>query len=437
MVILNTFFSYLEVIDTFFWSYIGFTLVVLSGIYFTVSSKFFQFKVLTQLRKTVTDLHLAAGKNPHGIHPLRLYFASVGGMVGLGNIVGVITALILGGPGGLFWLWMASIFGMLIKYAEIYLGIHFRVKNDRGGYDGGPMFYLKKAFNNKSIPIFVSILLCIYGVEVYQFLIITDTLTTTFSLNRVLVIIGLLAAVLYTALGGISRLANICTILMPAFMVTYVIMCLWVIGNHASEIPGVLGTVIHSAFNGHATLGGFAGSTFILAAQHGIARSVYSGDIGIGYDSTIQSETQIHQPAKQARMAIFALSTDVIVCTMSMLVVLVTGVWHTTEPLQASQFVATALGMHFPYIESFMAIFFFLAGFTTIIAYFAVGMKCARFLLPRWGNKLYLIYGISAFAVFSFFDQSKVILIMSLSGGLLMMFNLFGILKLRKEIRFE
>lgn len=430
-------FSFLEVIDSFFWSYIGFTLVVFFGIYFSFKSRFFQFKVLRQLRKTVTDLNQAAHKDKTGVHPLRLYFASVGGMVGLGNIVGVITALMIGGPGGLFWLWIAAFSGMLIKYAEIYLGIRFRVPNSKGGYDGGPMYYLKEAFNTKSIPIIVSILLCIYGVEVLQFLIVTDTISTTFSIHRALVIVGLLGAIGYTALGGINRLAVICSWLMPAFMIIYVAMCLWVIGNHFGELPSVLSTVFHSAFVGHAPLGGFVGSTFILAAQQGIARSVYSGDIGIGYDSTIQCETQSTRPEHQARMAIFALATDVIVCTMSMMVVLVTNLWHTSDKLQPSEYVATALGMHFPYIDIFMAIFFFLAGFTTIIAFFAVGMKCARFLAPNWGAKIYLAYGLCAFIFFSFFDQTKVSLIMSVSGGLLMMFNLLGIYRLRKLIEFR
>lgn len=430
-------FQILEKIDSFFWRYIGFTLVVLSGIYFTFKSRFFQFRTMFRLKHVIKDLHDPAHAASAGTNPLRLYFASVGGMVGLGNVVGVITALIIGGPGALLWLWMASFSGMLIKYAEIYLGVRYRVANKTGGYDGGPMFYLPQAFKNKFIAPISAVLLCIYGVEVYQFLIITDTVSTVFAWPKIPVLLGILSLVLYTVLGGINRLANVCTILMPAFMLLYVGMCLWVLWSHCGEIPEVLSTVVHSAFNGHSALGGFAGSTFILSAQQGIARAVYSGDIGIGYDSTLQAETQSQYPERQARMAIFALLTDVIVCTMSMMVVLVTKMWHTTHPMQASEFVARALSLHFPHIAVFMAVFFFLAGFTTIIAYYAVGMKSAKFLSPRWGEKIYLLYGVAAFGLFSFFDQSKVILIMSFSGGLLMMLNLAGIFKLRHQIVFK
>lgn len=433
----EAFFKYLEIIDTFFWSYIGFTIVVALGVYFTIKTKFYQFRTISQLKQTIKELQQESTQFGNGTHPIRLYFASVGGMVGLGNVVGIITALVIGGPGALFWLWVASFSGMLIKYSEIYLGVRFRVQNKQGGYDGGPMHYLRYAFKSSLVPVIVAVLLCIYGVEVYQFVIITDTLTHTFALPKMIVIGGLLLLIIYTALGGVNRLASICTILMPIFMISYTIICLWVIGNHLLMIPSILITVVKSAFTGHAALGGFAGSTFLLASQNGIARAVYSGDIGIGYDSTIQSETKSQFPEKQARLAIFSLLTDSTICSLSILVVLVTNLWHQTPPLLASEYVATALGLHFPYMAIFMAIFFFLAGFTTILAFFTVGMKCAKYLSEKWGEKIYLVYGVSSFIFFSFFDQSKVILVMSISGGLLMLINLIGIIRLRDEIEFK
>ena len=432
----DTFFNTLSVIDEFYWTYIGFTLVAVAGLYFSYTTRFFQFRVLTQLKKTVTDLHKDSKTEDVGTHPLRLYFASVGGMVGLGNIVGVVTAILLGGPGALVWLWFASFAGMLIKYSEIYLGVKHRVKNNRGGYDGGPMYYLKDAFGVTWISVIVCVLLCVYGVEVYQFTIVTDTLSSAFSLPKAGVIAALLAATIYTGLGGIKRLANVCSVMMPIFMVLYIVMCLFVIIANIGELPQVLLKCFESAFTGHAALGGFAGSSMMAAAQHGIARAVYSGDIGIGYDATIQSETRTRYPERQARMAIFSITTDAIVCTMSMLVVLVTGLWQAGG-MQASEYVAAALGTYFPHTSIFMAIFFFFAGYTTIIAYFAVGIKCAKFLSPRFGEKAYYIYAMLAFPFFSFFDQSKVILIMSISGGLLMMLNLLGIFKLRHEIKFK
>jgi len=310
------------------------------------------------------------------------------------------------------------------------------VPNDKGGFDGGPMYYLQKAFSNRSIPIIVSVLLCIYGVEVYQFMLVSDTLSTTFSFNRYIVIAVLMLAVFYTAFGGVKRLATVCIWLMPAVMVLYVGMCSWVLIQHFGEIPGVLKVVFQSAFSGHAPLGGFVGSTFILAAQQGVSRAVYSGDIGVGFDSTIQSETRTIHPERQARLAIFALATDTFLCSMSMFVVLVTGVWNTVAPINASQFVSVALEKHFPYMEIFMALFFFISGFTTLIGFFTVGLKSARFISPKWGPGVYLLYAAMAFPFFAFIDQSRVLLIMSLAGGLLLIFNIAGIIRLRHHIRF-
>lgn len=438
MLYTESFFTHLHIIDDFFWSYIGFTIVVSLGFYFTIRTRFYQFRTIGKIKQTIKELHQESkGVQDTGIHPIRLYFASVGGMVGLGNVVGIITALIIGGPGALFWLWIASFSGMLIKYSEIYLGIHFRQRGENGIYEGGPMYYLRHAFKSSFIPGVVAVLLCVYGVEVYQFVIITDTLSTTFALPKIAVILTLVALTLYTAIGGVNRLATVCSVLMPIFMIGYMLMCLWVIGCNFGKIPAMIITVFQSAFTGHAAMGGFAGSTLMLAAQNGIARAVYSGDIGIGYDATIQSETRSQSPEKQARLAIFSLLTDSTICSLSILVVLVTDLWYKTPSLLASEYVAAALGMYFPYMNIFMAVFFFLAGFTTILAFFTVGMKCARFLSPTWGDKLYLIYGTCSFIFFSFFDQSKVILIMSLSGGLLMLINMIGIVKLRDKIDFK
>lgn len=429
-------FSVLSEIDAFFWSYVGFSLIVIFGLYFTFVSKGLQFRVLASLPSTLRGLHRSAQENTQGVAPLKLYFASIGGMIGLGNIVGITTALTIGGPGALVWVWVASFCGMLIKYAEIYLGIKYRVTNGQGGYDGGPMYFLQKAFPFKGVAMLAAFFLCIYGVETYQFLVITDTLTTTFSVPRLPIVLGLLALVLYSSLGGVKRLANICTLLMPGFIILYVLMCLWIIGSHFSHLPLLLTKICVSAFDGHAAVGGFAGSTFLIAAQHGIARSIYSGDIGLGFDSTLQSETRTLEPEKQARMAVFALLTDSIVCTMSIMVVLVTGLWCINPQLQPSQYVAQALGQHFPFIDIFIAVLFFLAGFTTIIVYFTVGLKNAQFLSKMWGSKIYIAYAVFAFIFFSYFDQADVILIMSLCSGALLLINLLGILKLRKEIHF-
>lgn len=430
------FFTLLEQLDELYW-HVGMFMIVIPGAYLTWKSRFFQIKVFANFSKCILELQDCNKENDYGVSPLRLYFASVGGMIGLGNIVGVVTALLIGGPGALFWLWIASLSGMLIKYVEIYLGILHRVKNKKGCYDGGPMYFLGAAFKNKWVPITMAILLCIYGVEIYQFTVITDTLENTFHINRFAAMALLLGSILWTALGGIRRMANVCTLLMPVFIVLYVFMCLWVIFNNFGDLSGHFYNVFYSAFNGQSAVGGFAGSSVIMAAQQGIARGVYSGDIGIGADSTIQSATKTQHPERQARMAIFSLATDSLICTMSIMVVLVTNLWQLPHTMLPSEYVAKALSLYFPYTDIFMGALFFLAGFSTIVAYYSVGRTCARFVSEKYGALVYGIYAVCAFLFFSFFDQTKAQLVMSIVSGFLVTINIIGMLKLIRFVKFK
>jgi len=434
------FFQHLEKASDFFWGYIGFVIVLIAGAFFTIKSKGFQLRTIAKPSVVFSNLRSESKGESQGTSPIKLFFASVGGMAGLGNIVAVITAIVIGGPGALLWIWISCFAGMIIKYCEIFLGVKYRVPNDSGGYDGGPMYYLQHAFKTpwlrKCIPLLISGLIWIYCVEVYQFVVIADTLSATFDINKVYVVAVLLIMTFYASMGGIKRLANICTVLAPIFITVYFGMCLWVICSHASELPALFKLVFESAFGGHAPIGGFVGSTIVLAAQQGIARSVYSGDIAIGADSIIQSETKVKDPSVQAKLAFFSILSDALFCSMSIMVVLVTDLWHDNTII-TSLYVAKALATTFPYVEYFMAVFIFLAGWTTIIAFFTVGFKAAKFIFPSVGKKVYLTYAVFAFIFCSFFDQSKVIIIMEFSGGLIMTINLIGIMKLRNKIRFK
>ena len=431
----GTIFELLTQLDAILWDYIGLIIILLVGLYLTIYSKFFQFRALFRIRTYVKDLIACAGKDKQGTNPIKLYFASVGGMVGLGNIVTIVSAVTIGGPGSVVWLWIASFLGMLVKYSEVYLGIKYRIKNNDKGFDGGPMYYLRVAFKNRVLPVMVCILLCIYGAEVSQFLILTDTIVTTFSLNRYLVIGILLFFILLTAVKGVKRFATVCSAMMPPFMLIYVALGIWIIADHYSDLPSIFSLIFSSFLDYKSQVGGFISGGILLAAHYGVSRAVYSGDIGIGYDSIIQSETQTIYPEKQARMSIFALFTDSLICTISILILLVTGMWEA-KGLQPSEYVVSALKLYLPNVEYFMAILFVFAGFTTITGYLVVGQKCAKYLNKKYGQYLYILYSIFAFIFFSFYSQEQVILVMSVSGGLLMVINMLGVYKLRKSIEF-
>ncbi len=434
---LDLFFVVLGRLEDLLWSYIGFTMIVLSGAYFTIKSRGFQFKTILLTVNNFKQMAKEASGSKRGVHPFLLYFASIGGMVGLGNIVSVTSAVIIGGPGALFWMWVASFVGMLIKYSDIFLGMKYRIENDKGGYDGGPMYYLQAAFKGKVLPFLVCIFLCIYGVEIYQFVILTDTIVSVTNIDRLYVILVLLVMVFYVAFGGVKRLASICTIIMPVFMLCYIGCCVWIIWQNGHALPGVLETVWNSAFTGHAAVGGFVGSSMLVTAQQGISKAVYSGDIGIGYDSIVQSETQVKNPMTQAKISIFALLNDTLICTMSCLVILVSGIWATEIKMAHSEYIRVVFNQFIPNTDVFLAFVFFFTGFTTITSYLVAGMKCARFLNPKFGEKFYFIYGCISFMIFSWYDQTQVMSVMAISGGFLMLFNLIGIFKLRNEIDFK
>lgn len=434
---LQTLYHTLEQMDTIFWGYIGFFLILTLGLYFTFKTRFFQIRALPTLLRTFWHSLIHKHTDQKGVHPIRALFASVGGMVGIGNLVAIVTAVQIGGPGALFWTWIAALGGALIKYSEVYLGLKHRVENDRGGYDGGPMLFLKKAFSNRWVPTIVCLLLCFYGVEIYQFSVITDSLVSNWSLPKIIVVPVLLALVLYAGIGGVSRVGKISIVLLPLFILMYMGMGLWVIGHHVAELPALAVQIVTSAFTGQAAIGGFAGSSVILAIQHGIARAAYSADIGIGNDSIIQSESKTINPAFQARLAVCGVFIDNLVCTISILLVLVTGVWKSETPVAASDMVQTALGIHFPLMDIFIPLLLLILGYSTIIAYFCVGLKCARFLSPKYGHRLYFLYAMMILPLFSFLNQSETLLLMSLAGSLLLTINLLGIYRLRKEVTFS
>ncbi len=434
---MDSIFSVITFLDNFYWSYVGWTLITGAGIYLTYLSRGLQFRALFNFRSNIKDIYSEANnKDNGGIHPFKLYFASVGGMVGLGNIVFISVALMVGGPGSIFWTILASLSGMLLKYSEIYLGVKYRVQNSSGGFNGGPMYFLQQAFRSPIFAYIFAFLLCLYGVEISSFLIIVDRIEHSFEINRYVIILLLLSVIIYSAIGGIERLANICTIIMPFFMVGYILFSLYIISCNANVLPEFFKTVLVSAFTGHAQVGGFVGSTMLLSANLGISKAVYSGDIGIGYDSIVQSETRIVNPHKQAMLGIYALFTDIFICILTNTMLGVTGAWYKLNHLAPSDIVAKSLFKYIPYSDVFVTLLLFFAGFTTIVAYLTAGTKCAQFINPRYGKIIYLLYAIFAFTFFCKFSQKNVMIIMGFLSGLLVLLNVCGILKLRKDIEF-
>jgi len=434
----ESFFEKLCFLDSYMWDFIGVPAILLVGLFLSLKAGWFQVIDFGKISRLFFSF--LTEKEPHnkrGIHPLKAFFASLGGCIGMGNIVVVCTAVQVGGPGAVFWMWIAALLGMIVKYSEVYLGIKFRVKNQDDSYDGGPMYYLQKATSNPWIPRVVCVLLCIYGADMYMFRVVTDTMTEMWGLDPLVVVFLLLAAVMYATRRGVEGVGTVTSIIIPVFLTVFTGLSTYILIKNISSLPLVFKLILRSAFTGHAALGAFAGSSLLLTMSQGMKRACYSGDIGIGYAAVINSETDEASAAKQAALSIFGTFVDTfVVSTMSVLLILLSGLWN--QGIHEGKIIALAIEEHASFITVLWPFFIFLLGYSNIISIFSVGEKAAQFLSPRHGKKWYLAYAIPIFLLFSFIGTKQQLLtIMSMTGILLLLINLWGILKLYKHISFS
>jgi len=433
--LIHNFFYVVDFLEDFLWNIFGVPIIVILGLYLTWISGFAQVRYFPTIIKRFIS-YISIKEENRGIHPLKAFFASVGGCIGIGNIVGVCTAVQIGGPGALFWIWLTAFVGMMLKYSEVYLGVRYRETVIGEGYRGGPMYYLRKAYKSSFFPMASAFLLCIYGVEVYQFKVVAQSITDNFHVNIYLVVSVLLSLVIFASFGGVGRVGAISSAIIPFFIIVYVFVGGWVIIANIQVLPEKLLEVFVSVFTGHAATGGFIGSTIMMTMSQGIRRGSYTSDVGIGYSSVIHSETSVTEPQKQASLVVFDMFLDTfVVCTTTILMILVTGVWD--QPMEAGMLVQEALSMHFPYMNFFMPIFLFILGYSTINAYFVVGVNCAEYLSPKYGRKVFYGYAILALVFFSFAETKQALAVMAIVGCLLLVINCYGIFKLRKEIDFK
>lgn len=427
---------FLETFENALWGYFGFPILMILGLILTFQSRFIQFRKLPAVIKTFFSLLFSRDQSNRGVHPMQAFFAGVGGCVGVGNVVGICTAVQLGGPGALFWIWVTAIVGGMVKYAEVYLGLRYRQANGKGSYNGGPMYFLQRVFKSSWPPVIVCLLLCVYGVEIYQFSIVKDSLVHNWGINQYFVTFTLLALVLFAGAGGVRRVGNIATAIMPLFVLIYLSMGGWLLFQNIEKFPEVIISVFSSAFTSHAAVGGFAGSTLLMTISQGVRRGCYSGDLGIGYASVIHAESSAQIPERQASLVIFEIFMDAfLICSASVLTILVTDVWH--QPITTDMLVQSALATYFPYMNYFMPFLLFLLGYTTVNSYFCVGLKCAEYLAPKKGRLLYYAYAALALLLFSFVESAMAQSVMQIAGGLLLLINCYGIYRLRRELSFN
>ena len=331
---------------------------------------------------------LWAGRKETGegdIAPFKALMTSLAATIGTGNIAGVATAIFLGGPGALFWMWCTALVGMATKYAEAVLAVHYREIDTQGNHIGGPMFYIKNglkkhwAWLGTAFAIFGA--LAGFGIgNTIQANSVADALNSKFGISHLLTGLVIAALVGMVLIGGIKRIADVAGKLVPFMAIAYLAAGLVVLALYASEIPDALSLIITHAFTPVAATGGFAGAAVWAAIRFGVARGIFSNEAGLGSAPIAHAAAATDSPVRQGTIAMLGTFIDTLVlCTITGLVIVVTGAWTSGETGATLSSLAfeTALPGVGGYVVTFgLSVF----AFTTLLGWSFYGEKCVEYL---------------------------------------------------------
>ena len=376
----------IDQINGFVWGPVMLTLLLGTGIFLTIGLKGMTISHIPYAFKQLFKGRQGSGDGE--ISPFNALMTSLSSTIGMGNIAGVATAIGLGGPGALFWMWCAAFVGMATKYAEAVLAVNYRETDEAGRKVGGPMYYIKNGLGDKwkwlggAFALFGS--LAGFGLaNTVQSNAVSQVLETNFNVPTV--ISGIVMAVLVggVLLGGIKRIASVAGKLVPFMAALYMTATFIILVMNAPAIPAAVILVVDSAFNGAAATGGFAGATLMLALRMGIARGIFSNEAGLGSAPIAHAAAETNSPVRQGTIAMLGTFIDtLIICTMTGLVLIVTGVW-SGEPQGAAMTLAAFNGA-LPYGDIILSLCVALFAFTTMLGWSYYGERCAEFLLgPR------------------------------------------------------
>lgn len=365
-------------IDGWLW---GWPLVILlfgTHLYLTFRLKFIQRYIGKAIKLSVTKDELATGD----VSQFSALATALAATIGTGNIVGVATAIALGGPGAVFWCWMTGVFGIATKYAESLLSVKYRVKTADGTMAGGPMYVLEYGMKNKTLAYLFAFFgsVAAFGIgNTVQANSISNMMSNQFGTPTWMTGIALAVLTGIVILGGVKRIASVCDKLVPFMAVFYVLGCVIILAMTFQTIPATIGLIVSSAFTGQAAVGGFAGSTIMMTARYGVARGLFSNESGLGSAPIVAAAAQTRNPVRQALVASTGTFWDtVIVCMMTGITIVNTGVWNTG--LNGGDLTNAAFG-NIPVIGPLVLTVGLLTFvFSTILGWSYYGEKCVEYL---------------------------------------------------------
>ncbi|MBO7149122.1 MAG: alanine:cation symporter family protein [Clostridia bacterium] len=458
-----------DVINTFVWTKTGVWLLVAVGIIMTAVTCCFQVTHIGHwMKHTIGSLFkkdvIGHSKDKSAISPFQALCTALAATIGTGNIAGVAAAIVIGGPGAVFWMWVAAFFGMMTNYSENVLGIYYRRKNKDGEWSGGAMYYLTDGLGAKKgckwigkvLAVLFSIfaILASFGIgSMGQVNKIVANVATAFdikalssvvlydevTLYNLIIGIVIMALTALIVLGGLKRIASVAEQVVPFMVVLFVLGSLVVIGTNYDQIIPAFKVIFVTAFKPMAVIGGGIGAVIGKAMTQGFKRGVFSNEAGLGSSVMVHSNSNIKEPVKQGMWGIFEVFADtMVVCTMTALVVLTSGVYDLNTGLMAEGLNdATLVGSAFNTVfswgdigQKFIAVAMFLFAFTTVLGWDHYGTKAWEYLFGTKSTFVFKIIHVITVIFGALMTSSLAWDISDTFNGLMMMPNLIGVVVL-------
>ncbi|WP_118813184.1 alanine/glycine:cation symporter family protein [Haemophilus haemolyticus] len=429
--------SILSAIDSFIW---GAPLLILlsgTGLYLTLRLGFIQIRYLPRA------LGYLFKKDKGGKGDVSSFAAlctALAATIGTGNIVGVATAVQAGGPGAIFWMWLVALLGMATKYAECLLAVKYRVRDKNGFMAGGPMYYIERGLGIKWLAklfALFGVMVAFFGIGTFpQVNAITHAMQDTFNIPVLVTAIIVTLLVGLIILGGVKRIATASSVIVPFMAILYVTTSLVIILLNIEKVPDAISLIIYSAFDPQAALGCAVGFTVMKAIQSGVARGIFSNESGLGSAPIAAAAAQTREPVRQGLISMTGTFLDtIIVCTMTGIVLVLTGAWNNPELAGATvtnYAFAQGLGTSIGATIVTVGLLFF--AFTTILGWCYYGERCFVYLVGIRGVKLYRLAYIVLVGLGSFLHLNLIWIIADIVNGLMAFPNLIALIGLRKVV---
>lgn len=424
-------------LDDMVWGAPLLILLVGTGIYLTVRLGLLQVLKLPKAFKLI----FADDKGQGDISSFAALATALAATVGTGNIVGVATAIKAGGPGALFWMWIAAFFGMATKYSEGLLAIKYRTRDDNGEVSGGPMYYILNGMGKRWKPLAIffavaGILVAYFGIGTFsQVNSIASSLENSFGLAPQIVSIVVAVIVAIIIFGGIKSISKVAEKVVPFMAIIYILATLAVIFTNFDQILPAFGQIFTGAFTGTAAVGGFAGAIVKEAIQKGIARGVFSNESGLGSAPIAAAAAKTEEPVEQGLVSMTGTFIDtIIICTLTGLSIIVTEKW-TVAGLEGAPLTQAAFSSLFG-TPGALALTFCLVlfAFTTILGWSYYGERCFEFLFGTKHIKLYRVIFVIMVALGGFLKLELIWIIADIVNGLMALPNLIALLALSPVI---